>query len=74
MESFPEQRTQVSIHHNGSFESLSSVLANTNLNDLTAVFYWFTPDCDEPFFCLLFRDACVGLVCDEADLCEYTHL
>ncbi len=26
-----------------------AVLANTNLNVLTAVFYWFTLTCDEPF-------------------------
>ncbi|MFA1590186.1 hypothetical protein, partial [Serratia nevei] len=27
------------------------VLANTNLNVLTAVFYWFTLKRDEPFLC-----------------------
>lgn len=56
MESFPEQGTQVGIYHNGSFESLSSVLANANLNDLTAVFYWFTPDCDEPKNSIWYHD------------------
>ncbi|MGQ6030135.1 hypothetical protein ACUNHT_14485, partial [Serratia sp. IR-2025] len=34
----------------GSFEGLGCVLANTNLNVLTAVFYWFTLKRDEPFF------------------------
>ncbi|HGW6120986.1 TPA: hypothetical protein ACNIQF_005540, partial [Serratia marcescens] len=29
---------------------LGCVLANTNLNVLTAVFYWFTLKRDEPFF------------------------
>ncbi|WP_142502445.1 hypothetical protein [Klebsiella sp. 2680] len=47
-ESFPEKRSQVSIHHDGSFEGSGCVLANTNLNLLTAVFYWFTLTCDEP--------------------------
>ncbi|MFP8764953.1 hypothetical protein ACLH1L_21390, partial [Klebsiella sp. 1SOBk11mer] len=37
-----------SIHGNGSFEGSGCVLANTNLNVLTAVFYWFTLTCDEP--------------------------
>ncbi|MGQ6290734.1 hypothetical protein ACUNF7_19280, partial [Serratia sp. IR-2025] len=32
----------------GSFEGLGCVLANTNLNVLTAVFYWFTLKRDEP--------------------------
>lgn len=48
-ETFPEKRSQVSIHGNGSFEGLGCVLANTNLNILTAVFYWFTLTCDEPY-------------------------
>ncbi|MGS3330522.1 hypothetical protein ACB374_09320, partial [Serratia marcescens] len=39
----------VSIHSDGSFEGLGCVLANTNLNVLTAVFYWFTLKRDEPF-------------------------
>ncbi|HHK8329583.1 hypothetical protein ACUNFK_18270, partial [Serratia sp. IR-2025] len=39
-----------SIHSDGSFEGLGCVLANTNLNVLTAVFYWFTLKRDEPFF------------------------
>ncbi|MDP8713723.1 hypothetical protein, partial [Serratia marcescens] len=47
---FPEQGAKVSIHSDGSFESLGCVLANTNLNVLTAVFYWFTLKRDEPFF------------------------
>ena len=47
-EPFPEKRSQVSIHGNGSFEGSGCVLANTNLNVLTAVFYWFTLTCDEP--------------------------
>ncbi|MGQ6630924.1 hypothetical protein ACUNDV_24670, partial [Serratia sp. IR-2025] len=38
------------IHSDGSFEGLGCVLANTNLNVLTAVFYWFTLKRDEPFF------------------------
>lgn len=38
-EPFPEKRSQVSIHGNGSFEGSGCVLANTNLNVLTAVFY-----------------------------------
>ena len=50
---FPEQGAKVSIHSDGSFEGLGCVLANTNLNVLTAVFYWFTLKRDEPF-CLLF--------------------
>ncbi|MGQ6072899.1 hypothetical protein ACUNE0_25775, partial [Serratia sp. IR-2025] len=37
-----------SIHSDGSFEGLGCVLANTNLNVLTAVFYWFTLKRDEP--------------------------
>ncbi|WP_308380110.1 hypothetical protein, partial [Serratia marcescens] len=41
---------KVSIHSDGSFEGLGCVLANTNLNVLTAVFYWFTLKRDEPFF------------------------
>ncbi|AKL41563.1 hypothetical protein AB188_13795 [Serratia marcescens] len=45
---FPEQGAKVSIHSDGSFESLGCVLANTNLNVLTAVFYWFTLKRDEP--------------------------
>ena len=45
---FPEQGVKVSIHSDGSFESLGCVLANTNLNVLTAVFYWFTLKRDEP--------------------------
>lgn len=49
-ESFPEKRSLVSIHSNGSFEGSGCVLANTNLNVLTAVFYWFTLTCNEPFF------------------------
>ena len=44
---FPEQGAKVSIHSDGSFESLGCVLANTNLNVLTAVFYWFTLKRDE---------------------------
>ncbi|MFV9179901.1 hypothetical protein, partial [Serratia marcescens] len=32
------------------FEGLGCVLANTNLNVLTAVFYWFTLKRDEPHF------------------------
>ncbi|AKL42329.1 hypothetical protein ACUND9_02735 [Serratia sp. IR-2025] len=47
---FPEQGAKVSIHSDGSFEGLGCVLANTNLNVLTAVFYWFTLKRDEPFF------------------------
>ena len=46
---FPEQGAKVSIHSDGSFEGLGCVLANTNLNVLTAVFYWFTLKRDEPF-------------------------
>ncbi len=46
---FPEQGAKVSIHSDGSFESLGCVLTNTNLNVLTAVFYWFTLRRDEPF-------------------------
>ncbi|MDK5933552.1 hypothetical protein, partial [Serratia nevei] len=42
---------KVSIHSDGSFEGLGCVLANTNLNVLTAVFYWFTLRRDEPFLC-----------------------
>ena len=53
---FPEQGAKVSIHSDGSFEGLGCVLANTNLNVLTAVFYWFTLKRDEPNFCLLERD------------------
>ncbi|MDK5171396.1 hypothetical protein QAA87_005355 [Serratia nevei] len=45
---FPEQGAKVSIHSDGSFEGLGCVLANTNLNVLTAVFYWFTLKRDEP--------------------------
>ncbi len=52
---FPEQGAKVSIHSDGSFESLGCVLANTNLNVLTAVFYWFTLRRDEPFFCLRYK-------------------
>ncbi|WP_217427815.1 hypothetical protein, partial [Serratia marcescens] len=44
------QGAKVSIHSDGSFEGLGCVLANTNLNVLTAVFYWFTLKRDEPFF------------------------
>ena len=47
---FPEQGAKVSIHSDGSFEGLGCVLANTNLNVLTAVFYWFTLKRDEPFY------------------------
>ncbi|MDM3541383.1 hypothetical protein OHN05_23500, partial [Serratia marcescens] len=47
---FPEQGAKVSIHSDGSFEGLGCVLANTNLNVLTAAFYWFTLKRDEPFF------------------------
>ncbi|HGY5685762.1 TPA: hypothetical protein ACNV4Q_003639, partial [Serratia marcescens] len=47
---FPEQGAKVSIHNDGSFEGLGCVLANTNLNVLTAVFYWFTLKRDEPSF------------------------
>ncbi|WP_181424436.1 hypothetical protein, partial [Serratia marcescens] len=50
---FPEQGAKVSIHSDGSFEGLGCVLANTNLNVMTAVFYWFTLKRDEPFFCPL---------------------
>ncbi|MDY1039295.1 hypothetical protein, partial [Lelliottia sp. CFBP8978] len=32
-------------------EWLVSVLANTKLTTFTAVFYWFTLNRDEPFFC-----------------------
>ena len=46
---FPEQGAKVSIHSDGSFEGLGCVLANTNLNVLTAVFYWFTLKRDELF-------------------------
>ena len=49
---FPEQGAKVSIHSDGSFEGLGCVLANTNLNVLTAVFYWFTLKRDEPFYWL----------------------
>ncbi|WP_206780655.1 MULTISPECIES: hypothetical protein, partial [Serratia] len=42
------QGAKVSIHSDGSFEGLGCVLANTNLNVLTAVFYWFTLKRDEP--------------------------
>ncbi|HAU4403384.1 TPA: hypothetical protein F6V94_23225 [Serratia marcescens] len=52
---FPEQGAKVSIHSDGSFEGLGCVLANTNLNVLTAVFYWFTLKRDEPFFFALFQ-------------------
>ncbi|PYA89946.1 hypothetical protein DMW59_27690, partial [Serratia marcescens] len=45
---FPEQGAKVSIHSDGSFEGLGCVLANTNLNVMTAVFYWFTLKRDEP--------------------------
>ncbi|MGQ6336489.1 hypothetical protein ACUNEH_18430, partial [Serratia sp. IR-2025] len=45
---FPEQGAKVSIHSDGSFEGLGCVLANTNLNVLTAAFYWFTLKRDEP--------------------------
>ncbi|MEC5551099.1 hypothetical protein [Serratia nevei] len=48
---FPEQGAKVSIHSDGSFEGLGCVLANTNLNVLTAVFYWFTLKRDEPKIC-----------------------
>ncbi|MDP8806510.1 hypothetical protein QZQ28_26485, partial [Serratia marcescens] len=51
---FPEQGAKVSIHSDGSFEDLGCVLANTNLNVLTAVFYWFTLKRDEPFFIAIF--------------------
>ncbi len=47
-ESFPEKRSQVRIHDGGSFEGSGCFLAKTNLNVLTAVFYWFTLTCDEP--------------------------
>ncbi|HHL0948756.1 TPA: hypothetical protein ACQVH2_004553, partial [Serratia marcescens] len=46
---------KVSIHSDGSFEGLGCVLANTNLNVLTAVFYWFTLKRDEPFFLPFFN-------------------
>jgi hypothetical protein len=49
-EAFPEQGRKISIHSSGSFEGLGCVLANTNLNLLTAVFYWFTLKRNEPFF------------------------
>ncbi|WP_217427814.1 hypothetical protein, partial [Serratia marcescens] len=49
------QGAKVSIHSDGSFEGLGCVLANTNLNVLTAVFYWFTLKRDEPIF--LLRDS-----------------
>ncbi|MGQ6628538.1 hypothetical protein ACUNDV_12345, partial [Serratia sp. IR-2025] len=52
---FPEQGAKVSIHSDGSFEGLGCVLANTNLNVLTAVFYWFTLKRDEPFLLPLSR-------------------
>jgi hypothetical protein len=45
---FPEKRSQVSIHNDGSFERLGCVLANTNLNVLVTVFYWFTLNRNEP--------------------------
>ncbi|KHT35535.1 hypothetical protein RD02_20660 [Pectobacterium brasiliense] len=47
-ESFPEKRSQVSIHDGGSFEGSGCFLAKTNLNVLTAVFYSFTLIRDEP--------------------------
>ncbi|MEB7558127.1 hypothetical protein NGC38_16475 [Kluyvera cryocrescens] len=47
-ETFPEEGRKISIHSGGSFEGIGCVLANTNLNLLTAVFYWFTLNCDEP--------------------------
>ncbi|MDM3541840.1 MULTISPECIES: hypothetical protein, partial [Serratia] len=47
---------KVSIHSDGSFEGLGCVLANTNLNVLTAVFYWFTLKRDEPFLWPRFGD------------------
>ncbi|MGQ6464962.1 hypothetical protein ACUNET_20505 [Serratia sp. IR-2025] len=58
---FPEQGAKVSIHSDGSFEGLGCVLANTNLNVLTAVFYWFTLKRDEPF---LWRKSKKGRECD----------
>ncbi|MBE5203289.1 hypothetical protein IG612_11835 [Pectobacterium sp. FL60-S17] len=50
-ESFPEKRSQVSIHGSGSFEGSGCFLAKTNLNVLTAVFYSFTLKRDEPKIC-----------------------
>ena len=50
LESFPEQSKKISIHSDGGRLVNFVVLANSKLTGFTAVSYFFTLLCEEPFF------------------------
>ncbi|UZD67769.1 hypothetical protein [Marinobacter sp. AN1] len=49
-ESFPEQGKRISMHSDGGESIGFVVLANSKLTGFTAVSYFFTVICEEPFF------------------------